>query len=576
MYRSNAKRVAPAAEKRRNDRVLSPKGRVSKSGHKDISDAKRFAAMNAQMVALNLDINAYGMDTSDAIQNHRTSARPNTSSPFRWTTPPANSDGSQRDQTRTKDRLGAALNSKDINKLEATDKVFRDQLNDLNTIQEWWSKNRKEWGLRRHDFQFIQESIDGLLYQLGGKDNIERSKYADARKQYYLQVEVANSRLEWFVENEDVMKSVVKRFKAIKTAVQEAVDTFKGLKPVQDWDVIFPANFTFEKEYTLPDFRDNSVPWWNRGRDYREIASNIREYLTDSMEVDGRMYDTRRQHFALAHQAESDVKLQAREQGDPQRLQLDIDTAYTSLRRYQDRISDQDVRTANQIRQSIVALERRKRDLERITAENQDYIPVVRGNTKRLSMEIEVLAHERARNRQIREIARRIEAMLIDQNYPIPLDKIREEPALSYIQHFYMICRTHFFHTKNIRTLLDILQNDDIQASDVTTILALIEEHDAKFLAGHQDIITAMDQHMRDRRIWSNPEDIRDNVWYKFEYEYEDMDGVVFNAQELLAARKEELASKPDSEKRMREVALGNGAMALNKAVPAVGTQLCP
>lgn len=561
------KKVEP--EKRRSGRVVST-GRVKKSP-KDVTDYKRFVAVEAQMNALNLDLNRYGDDTEAAIVNHRTSPTGIRKSPFVWKAPPANPDGTPYNDEALKDRLGKNLNAEDINKLKVTNNLFRARLADLDAIREWWTKNRKEWDLRRQDFQYIQASIDGLLSQLGGEANIEKSKYADARKQYYLQVEVANSRLEWFSENEEMMKNVVNKFKEIRTKVEETVTKFKNAATVP-WD--FPANFSLEEEYTLFDFKENKVPWWNKGRGFFDVSVNLRGYIAASMDELRAMEEDRLAQEQFSKLALVDFKAQAGGQGDPQEIQKAIDKQWDDYRE----AGQANWTRRESILDNIKILENNKLIADRVEAERADYAKALQEKGTRLRAEINLLTYESLRGRSLRSLARDIEAKIFRLGNPMSATELRDPVRLTYIQHWYMIVRVHYLHNKNILTLLATLDADDLQSTDVTAILDLLAAHQTEYQENILTIINTIARHLTisartgTSRIW-NPEDIREKVWYNFEYEYEDMDNLVATATGLLKERRAELAQELPTFDKMREVSLGDGALALNKVIPAVSSK---
>lgn len=197
-------------------------------------------------------------------------------------------------------------------------------------------------------------------------------------------------------------------------------------------------------------------------------------------------------------------------------------------------------------------------------AANTDYVKSLRNTSARLTSERDILLRERNRNRGIRDIARHID----DDTVGRPVELFRQ--SMEFIQSFYTVCRIYHSHRANILELLTTLQDDALQQSDRESIITMVEDHHNKFLGAHGWLIAELA--LSEEYLWNN-QYLLNEALFDFEYEYEDMINIVAEAEQLMNEKKATLAVVPSPEVKLRQVALGNGEVVLNRVVPPVS---CP
>ncbi|KUJ16267.1 uncharacterized protein LY89DRAFT_78605 [Mollisia scopiformis] len=553
-------RVEPS--RRRVGRKI-PKNRAGPLQQNDTSDAVRFSNIDAELATTSLDINAYGELNDVARRNHDQPATI-TASPFKWLKPASQLLLPQELQ----DRLGQNLNQKNMTNLTENDTAFRDLLKDVTSIREWWAKNREEWGFRRTELVTIQKSIDSLLVQVGGLENIEMTRHAAARKQYYLQVEVANSRLKWFEENEAYMKIVIAKFKDIQNSLSKTVEKSKAVyvMPTEDY---FPDGFDYDKMLTSYQFTDGDVAWWENGLGLSSALRGMRKFLTNTGDDNASKSELRKASLAIVRQAIADVSLQWKVYGGdtPDAIDAKLVTERTSLNRdaRRGRTSPTAAARAEATRKRIAKMEENKAAIQRIIDTNADYLAILRNTERRLVVELAILTWENRRTTGLLGVARKMERDLKDS----PRVDLRFLVSrIPFVYHFYMTCRTHYLHQKSLDDLFTILRDDAFQRSDIDSITTMIIDHHAKFRPAYQATINKF---RSTNWIWDNAE-MRENMWYELEYEFEDMAQVVAEAEQLLTERTTALALVKPSEAKLRLVALG-GPNVLNQPALSGGVR---
>lgn len=535
--------------------------------HNYVEDRDRFAGPDANMAVLDSNINAYGVEINAALERRNA----NTGTPaganpqprlFQWATPPSSPTtikaAGARGLPSMRQRIGADLDNTAINFLVENDNSLHNLLEDLTTIRKWWGNNRNEWMLRRQEVQSFQRNIDALVVQLGGIDRINTSLHTDARQQYLLQVEVSNSRLEWFRENEELMRLVQRRVEEVRKQTEKIIDQFR--KKPMDSEFNFPDDFSLEDELALFKFENNSVLWWNNGAGFPSWAKNAAQYMVWSMQNNRWRQTLREESLELVKQAITDVKFKWQVRGRPEDLTNELTDLNDQVRRNagRERISYAYATLLAQNRKRIVQIEADLVAAARIEAVNMGYLMALRDQRLRLVTELSLLRRERNRDRTIRDAAESIAGEVKNRDAAYFLRRV------CFIQHFVQICHIHYVHSKYVSSLLATLQDDALRQSDRKKIYQMINDHHTEYRDSHGVFITQLS---REEVRWKN-NGLEQLVTLPYEYEYEAMGNLVFDVNAILAERKA-AARAAVPLWTVRQIALGDGQM-LNQEVATV------
>ncbi|KAF8853727.1 hypothetical protein BDZ45DRAFT_694035 [Acephala macrosclerotiorum] len=530
-----------------------------------VEDRDRFAGPDARMAMLDSNINAYGAEINAAMQRKNAKAgNPAAADPrpcmLQWTTPPSSPTSIKavgaRGLRSMRQRMGADLDNVAMNFLVENNRL-RNLLEDLIAIREWWGNNRNEWTLRRQEVQSFQRNIDALIVQLGGIDKIDRSPHADAKQQYRLQIEVSNSRLEWFRENEELMRLVQRRVDEIRKQAEKIIDQFRKKPMAHEFD--FPNGFSLEDEFALFKFENNSVTWWNNGAGFPSWAKNAAQYMVWSMQNNRWRQILREESLELVKQAITDVKFKWQARGRPENLTNELTNLNDQLRRNagRERTSHVYATLAAQNRKRIVQIEADLAAAARIEAANTGYLNTLRDQRLRLVIELSLLKRERDRDRTIRDAAEPIAGEAKNRDAAYFLRRVH------FIQHFVQICHIHYVHSKYVSSILAMLQDDALRQADREKIYQMIQNHHTEYRDSHSVFITQLS---REEVRWKN-NGLEQLVTLPYEYEYEAMGNLVFDVKAILSERKAE-ARAAVTLATVRKIALGDGQM-LNQEVIA-------